>query len=121
MATLFPTRLISALLVTASIVGCRSQRTVREYTQGHSGQVVIKDVSEEDYWKRQVDEHIAAELKHEKPEPGFETWPSYYEWWFGVIRRKSRPPWKSKEFKTSEDMVSYIKERRRAKGLPDYG
>lgn len=119
MSTLFPTRLISALLVTASIVGCRSQRTVREYTQARGGQVIIKDVSEEDYWKRQVDEHITAEAKGEKP-PGYETWRNYYEWWFGVIRRKSKPPWKSTDFKTSEDMVTYIKEKRRARRLPDY-
>ena len=120
MRRMFTVRFVSALIITASAAGCRTHGTVREYTQGGSGQVIVKDVSEEDYWKRQVDDHIAAELKHEKPEGGYPTWQAYYQWWYGVIRRKSKPPWKSKEFKSTDDMVNYIKERRRARGLPAY-
>ena len=37
-----------------------------------------------------------------------------------VLRRKKKPPFKSASFKTSEEMVTYIKEKRRAKGLPTY-
>jgi hypothetical protein len=36
------------------------------------------------------------------------------------LRRKEKMPFKSDEFKSSEDLVNYIKEKRRAKGLPTY-
>ena len=119
MSTFFRLLLISTLVIAVSINGC-TQGTIREYSQGNPGQVAVRDVSEDEYWKHQVDEHITAELRHEKPEAGYETWRAYYEWWYGVIRKKRKPPWRSTEFKTSEDLVNYIKEKRREKRLPEY-
>ena len=114
-------RLTTALLIAASIVGCEIHpRTIREYRVGPGGARTISDVNEEQYWKERVDERIANELAGKKPEAPQETWSDYWRWWYGVLRRKSKPSWKSTEFKTSEDMVNYIKEKRRAKRLPTY-
>lgn len=112
-------RLITILLLTAFFPGCTKQ-TIREYQTDQSGRTVMKTVSEDEYWKERVDERIAAEIKKEKPEAGYDTWQNYWRWWYSVLRRKKKPPFKSQSFKTSEEMVNYIKEKRRAKGLPTY-
>jgi hypothetical protein len=91
-----------------------------EYRAEPGNTVSISKLTHDEYWKRRVDEHIAAEKAGEEPEGGYRTWGEYYEWWYGVLRRKPKPTWKSHEFKTSEDLVNYIKERRRAKGLRPY-
>ncbi len=80
----------------------------------------MKNVSEDVYWKERVNERIAAELANEKPEAGYDTWQNYWRWWYSVLRRKKKPAFKSQEFRTSEDMVNYIKDQRRAKNLPTY-
>jgi len=114
-------RIIAGLLLAAfSLFGCSSHRTIREYSTDQSGRTSLKNVSEEEYWKERVDERIAAEIKKEKPEAGYDTWQNYWRWWYSVLRRKKKPPFKSPSFKTSEDMVTYIKEKRQAKGLPTY-
>ena len=113
--------LISLLLATAFTSGCAIHPpTIREYNADQSGRVSVSNVSEEQYWKERVDERIAAEIRKEKPEAGYDTWQNYWRWWYSVLRRKKKPPFKSDTFKTSEDMVNYIKEKRRAKGLPTY-
>jgi len=113
--------LVSILLVLAVAtwsMGC-SQRTIREYRVGENGASTVKNVTEEQYWKEQVDERIADEAARKKPD-GYESWREYYQWWFGVLRKKRKMPFKSAEFKNPEDLVNYIKEKRRAKGLPSY-
>jgi len=113
-------RITTLLLLAALLVGCEIHpRTIREYRAGPGGTATVANVTEDQYYKERVDERIAAELKGEKPE-AYGTWREYYQWWYSVIRRKPKPTWKSKEFKTSEDFVNYIKEKRRAKGLPAY-
>lgn len=120
MKTVSMVHIITALVITASIVGCEIHpRTIREYRVGPGGIPTVSDVSEEQYWKERVDERTANELAGKKPE-SHETWREYYQWWYSVLRRKSKAPFKSAQFKTSEDMVNYIKEKRRAKGLPPY-
>ena len=117
----FSKQLIVALFLAAfSLSGCGGHRTIREYSTDTSGHTTMKNVSEEEYWKERVDERIAAEMKKEKPEAGYDTWQNYWRWWYSVIRRKKKAPFKSESFKTSEDMVNYIKDKRRAKGLPTY-
>jgi hypothetical protein len=114
-------RIIGALLVGTFLPACDLRRpTIREYHTDHAGTVAVTNVSEDQYWKERVDERIAAEIAHEKPEAGYDTWQNYWRWWYSVLRRKKKPAYKSQEFKTSEDMVNYIKEKRRAKGLPTY-
>lgn len=114
-------RIIAILLVAAFLPACDiHRRTIREYNTDRTGHVSVTNVTEDQYWKERVDERIAAEIAHEKPEAGYDTWQNYWRWWYSVLRRKRKPAFKSREFKTSEDMVLYIKEKRREKGLPTY-
>ena len=121
MATNLGRRLIAVLLVVTFLPACEiHRRTIREYNTDRSGRTSVSNVTEEQYWKERVDERIAAEVAKEKPEAGYDTWQNYWRWWYSELRRKKKPPFKSDNFKTSEDMVNYIKEKRRAKGLPTY-
>ena len=121
MQTIHSRRIIVLLLVATLLAGCAGRgRTIRQYHTGEGGQVSVTNVTEEHYWKERVDERIAAEIAKEKPEAGYDTWQNYWRWWYSVLRRKKKPPFKSEEFKKSEDLVNYIKEKRRAKGLPTY-
>jgi len=120
MQTIHSRRIIALLLVAILLVGCGGHRTIREYRTDQGGRVSVTNVTEEQYWKERVDERIAAEIAKEKPEAGYETWQNYWRWWYSVLRRKKKMPFKSDEFKKPEDMVNYIKERRRAKRLPTY-
>src|SRR6266705_2166193 len=115
-------RIVGSLLVAVLLVGCIEfhRRTIREYGTDQAGQINVRNVTEEQYWKEKVDERIEAEIKKEKPESGYDTWQNYWRWWYSVLRRKKKPPFKSDEFKSSADMINYIKEKRRAKGLPTY-
>jgi len=114
-------RITAVLLVAILLAGCEiHRRTIREYHTDQAGQVSVSNVTEEQYWKEKVDERIAAEIAKEKPEAGYDTWQNYWRWWYSVLRKKKKPPFKSDEFKTSAEMVNYIKEKRRAKGLPTY-
>jgi hypothetical protein len=120
MQTIHSRRIIALLLVAILLVGCGGHRTIREYRTDQGGRVSVTNVTEEQYWKERVDERIAAEIAKEKPEAGYDTWQNYWRWWYSVLRRKKKMPFKSDEFKRSEDLVNYIKEKRRAKGLPTY-
>jgi hypothetical protein len=112
---------IALLLLATFLPACAIHRpTIREYQTDRSGQTSMKNVTEEQYWKERVDERIAAEIAKEKPEAGYDTWQNYWRWWYSVLRREKRPPFKSNDFRTSDDMVNYIKEKRRAKNLPTY-
>jgi len=114
-------RIIAGLLLVALLPACEiHKRTIREYQTDPSGRTSLKTVTEEEYWKERVDERITAEVKKEKPEAGYDSWQNYWRWWYSVLRRKKKPPFKSESFKTSEDMVTYIKEKRQARGLPAY-
>jgi hypothetical protein len=121
MVMIFLRRIIAALLVATFLPACDiHRRTIREFHTDQAGHTSMTNVSEDQYWKERVDERIAAEIAHEKPEAGYDTWQNYWRWWYSVLRRKKKAAFKSREFKTSEDMVNYIKEKRRAKGLPTY-
>src|SRR5256885_9925184 len=121
MQTIHSRRIIVLLLIATLLAGCAGRgRTIREYRTDASGGMSVSNVSEEQFWKERVDERIAAEIAKEKPEAGYDTWQNYWRWWYSVLRKKKKPPFKSEEFKKVEDMVNYIKEKRRAKGLPTY-
>jgi hypothetical protein len=115
-------RTIGLLLIAAMLTSCIEihRRTIREYETDRTGRTSVSNVTEEQYWKERVDERIAAEIAHQKPEAGYDTWQNYWRWWYSVLRHKKKMPFKSGEFKRPEDLVTYIKERRRAKGLPTY-
>jgi hypothetical protein len=115
-------RLVIWLMLGSTLLsGCSIHRpTIREYHTDQAGRTSVSNVTEEEYWKERVEERIAAEIAKEKPEAGYDTWQNYWRWWYSVLRRKKKPAFKSDQFRTSEDMVNYIKERRRARGLPTY-
>jgi hypothetical protein len=72
-------------------------------------------------WKRTVDQRIAAELAHQRPDFTMVTsWKQEWQQWYATLRSKKGVGWNPSEFKSSEDMVRYIKQKRRAKGLPIY-
>ena len=119
MRRIIAARILTVSFISASLIGC-TQRIITEYRAEPGNSVSISKLTQDEYWKRQVDDHIRAELAGQDPEGGHDTWRAYYEWWYSVLRRKPKPPWKSAEFKTSEDLVNYIKATRRAKGLPSY-
>jgi hypothetical protein len=120
MKTDFTVRVVIALLITASFVACKAPTITERRFDSSGGEAQI--FTEDEYWKHLVDLRIAAESAGQKPEAktGHEEWRTFWPWWYSVIRRRPKPTWKSKEFKTSEDMVNYIKEKLRAKGLPTY-
>lgn len=121
MQTIHSQRIIVLVLVATLLTGCAIHpRTIREYQTDQAGRTTMSNPTEEQYWKERVDERIAAEIAKQKPEAGYDSWQNYWRWWYSVLRRKKKPPFKSDEFKKSEDLVSYIKEKRRAKGLPTY-
>jgi hypothetical protein len=114
-------QITALLLIAAFLPACEiHHRTIREYNTDQAGHVSVTNVTEDVYWKERVHERIAAEIAHEKPEAGYDTWQNYWRWWYSVLRRKKKPAFKSQEFRTSEEMVNYIKQERRAKGLPTY-
>jgi hypothetical protein len=76
--------------------------------------------SDADFWKAQVERRIEQELAGKKADGGSPTWKAYWTNWYANIRRDPSPPWKDSELKTSEDMIRYMKERRKAHGLPPY-
>ena|ERR1700730_5314780 len=116
------TRLVIWLMLGSTLLsGCAIHRpTIREYRNEPGGQVSVSNVTEEQYWKERVEERIAAEIAKEKPEAGYDTWQNYWRWWYSVLRSKKKVPFKSDTFKTPQDMINYIKERRHARGLPTY-
>ena len=108
-----------ALLSGFLITGCSSGFT--EWRADSNGHVTkVGTYTGDEYWKHLVDERISAELAGEKPEAGDPTWEVYWRTWYAGIRLHPKPAWRSSDFKTSEDMVSYIKQQRVAKGLPTY-
>ena len=121
MKKLLKIRVLIVLLVAAAVADCRTP-TITEHRREPGGLFTQQTFTEDQYWTHLVDQRIAAEAAGQKPEreTGHEKWSTFWPWWYSVIRRKPKPTWKSKQFKTSEDMVNYIKEKRRAKGLPLY-
>jgi hypothetical protein len=108
-----------ALLVSLLITGCSSGFT--EWRADSNGHVTkVGTFTGDEYWKHLVDERISAELAGQKPEGGSRDWEDFWRVWYADIRLEKKPAWKSSEFKTSEDMVTYIKQQRVAKGLPTY-
>jgi len=77
-------------------------------------------VTADEHWKQLVSERISKELAGNKPEAGSPDWEQYWRTWYAGIRKHPKPAWRSSEFKTAEDMVTYMKQQRVAKGLPTY-
>jgi hypothetical protein len=67
-----------------------------------------------------IDQRIREELTRQRPPAGAPTWKEYWIAWYQVIRQSSGLPWAPSQFKTKEDMIHYVKQRRKSRGLPTY-
>ena len=101
------------------LVGCTE--TVTEYVPGSDGRYhKVGTFTPEESWKRLVNERIAREKAGTLQKASWQTIKQYWQTWYQGIRSSGPPDWKNSQFKTAEDMVVYIKEQRRAAGLPTY-
>src|SRR2546430_1400464 len=94
--------------------------TVRKYVIGPDRKPILVAQypgTEDDGWKELVDERISEELAG-KPEGV--NWEDFWRRWYRNIRTLRKPVMKSSIFQTTEDMVTYIKQRRAERGLPVY-
>jgi hypothetical protein len=79
------------------------------------------DRLEEQAWKRLIEQRANQQKTGQKvPHSRGFTWEDYWISTYTLLRHSQRLPWKGSEFKTSEDMVRYIKRRLKAHGLPTY-
>ena len=68
-----------------------------------------------------VNQRIAAETAGERPDfVGVKSWKDEWREWYSSLRRQHDVGFDSKRFKTPEDLVRYIKQKRKEKGLPAY-
>jgi hypothetical protein len=107
--------LVVALLVAvasiASPAHCNPPRNEEIYQNG----------LEEQAWKRLVEQQIQRQVAGERPPWKDESsWKDYWTAWYRQIRISPALPWRGSEFKTDENMVSYIKQRLKSHGLPTY-
>jgi TonB family protein len=79
-------------------------------------------VTADQLFKDVVDQRIADELAHRGPDyRAPETARKAWQNWYRIIRYEQRVGnWHSAEFRTGEDAIRYIEQKRRAKGLPTY-
>jgi hypothetical protein len=71
-------------------------------------------------WKWEVEQLIDRELAGEPPYAGRPTWEAFWQTWYAATRKYPDVTCKWKELKTTEDLVTYMKQRRVARGLPPY-
>ena len=92
-----------------------------EYRIGDDGRFHnVGTFTPDESWKRLVNERIALEQAGDLQKGKSETTKQYWQNWYRGIRNHPTPSWTSSEFKTTEDMVAYIKQQRRAASLPTY-
>lgn len=115
MKCLFLLILLAAMITT----GCSNH--VAEYQIDRNGRVrKTGTFTPDEAWKRTEEQRIEAEIAGNNPEAGIKTWRDYLQWSYTNIRRNPKPPWKPTQFKTTDEMVQWIEDRRIARGLPPY-
>jgi len=104
------------------LAGCESKDTgVTEMHVDNAGNVVQGPTySHDELWVRQVNESIHNESTGEKPPVGNPSWEQFWRDTYIGLRAQPKPAWHSTHFKTSEDLVTYIKQQRALKKLPMY-
>jgi|ERR1700682_1689656 len=115
---------IALLTASAATLAAQSNKqptaTVYHYDR-KSGLSRVGTFSFDDIWKQSVDQRIADELAHRGPDyRTAATSKRAWQQWYAILRSKRTVGWTPSQFKTSEDMVRYIKRKRSAKGLPVY-
>ena len=107
---------VSVLLILLSFL------TLPAYCKAARDETTYQNRLEADAWKRRIEKNVERQKAHEKPPVAAGlTWKEYWVSWYSFLRRPNRGlPWTGSEFKTSEDMIRYIKGRLKAHGLPTY-
>ena len=108
------------LVLASCILAGACTDTVTEYRVDPSGKVTSRTLTSDESWKQRVEHSIDLEVAGNKPPGGQASWEVLWRGWYENIRKQPGPPWKPSEFKTSEDMVRYMKARLVARGLPAY-
>jgi hypothetical protein len=107
------------IVCSSLIVGCANR--VVEYHSDNSGHLhYVGTFTEEESWKQIVEQTIDREVAGERPDGGFATWKKSWQNWYANIRRLPGVGFKSADLKTPQDMVSYMKQRRIARGLSSF-
>jgi len=114
--------IITTVLATLLLVGCKSNDTeITEMHVDNAGILIQGDTyTRDELWMRKVNETISNESHGEKPPDGFPKWEQFWRATYSGIRAQPKPAWHPSHFKTSADMVTYIKQQRSAKKLPAY-
>ncbi len=112
---------LALLAIGCAFLSASCTETVTEYRPGSDGRYhKVGTFTPDESWKRLVNERIAHEKAGTLQKASYETIKQYWQTWYRGIRSNSDVGWKSSEFKTPEDLVTYIKEQRRAASLPTY-
>ena len=74
----------------------------------------------DEQFKRDVNGLIALEKAGTLTKAKGQTTKQFWQARYHALRNESAPIWKPSEFKSMEDIVAYIKQQRRAAGLPTY-
>ena len=117
--------LVFTLSVGLLLAGCTP--VVSEYRPDAQGHYVLVSKTRQqgasagdDTFVQLVDQRIAREQSTGMPMSGYKKAGDFWHTWYGNIRRYQTPAWQPSAFKTSEDLVAYIKQKRREHGLPSY-
>jgi hypothetical protein len=121
-ASLVATTVLLALSSAAVVAQSEKPKggTVYHYDR-KTGLARLGHFSMDDIFKQLVNQRITDELAHRGPDyRTAATTRDAWNNWYRSIRQKPKPAWQSSEFEASEDLVRYIKQRRRAKRLPTF-
>jgi hypothetical protein len=109
---------VLAFVLLANLVTCVQFHIDRNTSTTADSQSAL--YVEDDAWKAIIDQRIREELTGQRPPSDAPTWKEYWVAWYQVIRQSAGLPWTPSQFKTKEDMIQYVKQRRKSRGLAAY-
>ncbi len=110
---------IVALLIASTFL-CLSLSNIQGQFDGRDKGTLVPNVDDE-AWMKFINRQVAEEaLGHKPPTKSNIKWKEYWRSWFDEIRMSRGMPWRDSRFKTKEEMIAYIKNQRKAHGLPSY-
>ena len=113
--------LLQLLCVGCAFLWISCTRTVTEYKAGSDGRYhKVGTFTREEMWKHVINEDIASEKAGTLQKASWQTVKQYWQTRYEEIRSVGPSDWKEEGFGNAEDAVAYIKQQRRAAGLPAY-